>query len=132
MNKKVDEEYGSGGTQENGKIWKLRRFSRNEFWKNIGCLLTAHTFGLGGSILWEKDPKISGKKRKRSSIQSKIDFYEVCALLFQNIYYCYYLYTNHFPPSTRFVASITLGESSLEGIGQESSSPRDTRRKIND
>ena len=31
MNKKVDEENGRGGTQENGRFWKLRRFLRNEF-----------------------------------------------------------------------------------------------------
>ena len=64
MNKKVDEENGRGGTQENGQFWKLRRFSRNELWKNIGCLLSAPTFSLWGSILWEKDPKISGKNRR--------------------------------------------------------------------
>ena len=68
MNKKVGGDNGRGGTQENGQFWNLKRFSRNEFWNNIGCLLSAHTFGLGGSRLWENDPKISGKKRKRSSI----------------------------------------------------------------
>ena len=119
MNKKVDEEYGSGGTQENGKIWKLRRFSRNEFWKNIGCLLTAHTFGLGGSILWEKDPKISGKKIKRSSVRSKVDLYEVCESLFQILYYYYYFFTNTSSPSARFVAYLTIGERSLGSIVQE-------------
>ena len=51
-NYKVDEDDVRGGTQENGKFRKLRRFSRNEFWKDIGCLLSEPTFGLGGSILW--------------------------------------------------------------------------------
>ena len=56
---------------------------RNEFWNNIGFLLSAHNFGLGGLRLWEKDPKVSVKNRKRSSIQSKVDLYEVCAVLFK-------------------------------------------------
>ena len=52
MNKKVDEKNGRGRTQDNGRFRKLQRFSRNEFWKNIGCLLSAPIFGLGGSIMW--------------------------------------------------------------------------------
>ena len=48
MNKILDDEDGRLGTQENGRFWKLQRFSRNELWKNIGCLLLAPTFGLGG------------------------------------------------------------------------------------
>ena len=65
-NKKINDENGRGRTQENGQFRKLRRFSREEFWKNIGYLLSAPTFGLGGSRLWEKDKNISGQKRKRS------------------------------------------------------------------
>ena len=49
--------------EENGKVLnkgnvryrKVCRFSSNELWKNIGCLVSAHTFGLGGSRLWEKE-----------------------------------------------------------------------------
>ena len=51
INKKVDEENGRGENQENGQFWKLWRFSRNELWNNIGCLLSSPTFVLGGSIL---------------------------------------------------------------------------------
>ena len=49
---------------------KLRRFSSNEFRKNIGCLVSDPTFGLGGSRLWEKKDytKISRNNRKISSI----------------------------------------------------------------
>ena len=32
----------------NVRYQKVRRFSRNEFWKNIGFLFSAPTFGLGG------------------------------------------------------------------------------------
>ena len=109
---------GDGRTQDNGKFRKLWRFSRNELWKNIGCLLSEPIFCLGGLRLWEKDPKISGNKRKRYSIRSKVGFYEVCAFLFQIIYYYYYFCNNTSFPSSRFVAYITLGERSLEGIKQ--------------
>ena len=109
MKNKVDEDNGRGGTQENGIFWKLRRFSRNEFCKNIECLLSAHTFGLGGLILWEKYPKISGKKRKMSLIKLKVDLYEVCEFLFQILYYCYYFYTNNSFTSAIFVEYITQG-----------------------
>ena len=51
MNKKVDKANGIGGAQNNGRFWKFQRFSRNEFWKIIGCLLSAPTFDLGGSRL---------------------------------------------------------------------------------
>ena len=30
MNKKVDDNNGRGGSQENGQFWNLLRFSRNE------------------------------------------------------------------------------------------------------
>ena len=48
MNKKVDKENGRGGTQYNGKFRKLWKFSRNKFWKIIGCLMLETIFGIGG------------------------------------------------------------------------------------
>ena len=56
------------------KVWM---FSINEFWKNIGCLVSAPTFGIGGSRLLEKeeDTNLSGKNRKRLSIWIKIDLH---------------------------------------------------------
>ena len=77
MNKKVDKENGRGGTQDNGQFWKFQRFSRRGFWKNIECLLSAPTVCLGRPRLWEKDPKISGNKNKRSLIRLEVDLYEV-------------------------------------------------------
>ena len=47
-NKKMDEDNGRGGTQENGLFQKLQRFSGNNFWNNIGCLMSVPTFGLWG------------------------------------------------------------------------------------
>ena len=80
MNKKVDEENGKLLNKGNVRYRKVRRFSSNELWKNIGCLVSASTFGLGGLRLWEKEEelKLSGKKRKQRSNRAKVDLYEVC------------------------------------------------------
>ena len=88
MNKKVYEDNVRGGIQDNGLFWKIHRFPRNKFWKSIWCLLSAPTFNIGGWGMWENHKKMSGKKRKRSLIRSKVDLYEVCASLFQILYYC--------------------------------------------
>ena len=52
MNRKVEK--NNGKTLNKGNIWyrKVRRFFSNEFWNNIGCLVSAPTFGLGGLRLW--------------------------------------------------------------------------------
>ena len=67
---------------------------------------------------------------KRSSIRPKVYLYEVCASLFQIIYYCYYFYTNTYFTSAIFVASLTLEEKSLVSIGQGTSSRRETNKKM--
>ena len=54
MNIKVDEGNGKAVGMVNGRYRQVWRFSSNEFWKNIGCLISAPTFGFGGSRLWEK------------------------------------------------------------------------------
>ena len=84
MNRKVDEENGKQRVKGNVRYRKVRRFSSCEFWKNIGCLVSAPIFGLGGSRLWEKEEeqKLSGKKRKRHSIRAKVDLYEVYFLFY--------------------------------------------------
>ena len=47
---------------------------------NIGCLVSAPTFGLGRLKLWEKEDKvnISVKKKKRRSISINFVLYDVC------------------------------------------------------
>ena len=84
MNQKVNEENGKALNKGNVRYRKFRRFSSNGFWKNIGCLFSEPTFGLGGSKLWEKeeDLKLSGKKMKRLLILVKVDLYEVCRSYF--------------------------------------------------
>ena len=52
MNKKVVKDNGKALNKGNVRYLKVRRFSSNEFWNNIGCLVSDPTFGLGGSRLW--------------------------------------------------------------------------------
>ena len=37
-----------------GSINTVWRFSINEFWDNIGCIVLAPTFGIGRLSLWRK------------------------------------------------------------------------------
>ena len=47
MNQKLDKDNGKSLGIGNGRYQKVCRFSRNEFWNNIGCLVSSPTFGLG-------------------------------------------------------------------------------------
>ena len=47
MNRKLDEDNGKALNKGNVRCRKDRRFSINEFWKNIGCLVSAPAFGIG-------------------------------------------------------------------------------------
>ena len=75
MNRKVDEENEKALNKGNVRYRNVCPYSSNEFWKNIGCLVSAPTFGIGGSRLWDKEYEInlSLKKRKRRSIRIKVD-----------------------------------------------------------
>ena len=61
MNQKVDEENGKQLVKDNVRYRNVRRFSISEFLKNIGCLVSVPTFGLGGSMLWQKEEEQNQK-----------------------------------------------------------------------
>ena len=76
----------------NVRYRKVRSLFRcDEFWMNVGCIVSAPTFGLGGLRLREKeeDLKLSGRKRNRRLIWVKVDLYEVCQSYF---IYCLLFY----------------------------------------
>ena len=52
---KVDGDNGKAADMVNGRARKVRRFSGNEFCKNIGCIVSGTTFCLGGQRLWDKE-----------------------------------------------------------------------------
>ena len=64
INMKVDEDNDKSLGMVNLRYQKMCQFSSSGFWKNIGCLVSAHTFAIGGSRLQEKEDKIkkSGKR----------------------------------------------------------------------
>ena len=80
----------------NGRDRKVWQFSSNEFWKNIGCLISAPTIGLGESRLWEKEEtqKISRRKSKIHSIRIKVYLYYFCLYY---IIYCLLFYIMNIP-----------------------------------
>ena len=55
MNRMVDEDNVKAVRMMNVQYRKIWRFSRNEFWKNIGCLVSAPSLGLGGLNIWDKE-----------------------------------------------------------------------------
>ena len=91
MNIKVDEDNGKSVGMVNVRARKFWRFSSNEFWKNIDCLVSAPTFGLGGSRMWEKyeAQKIIVNKSKSHTIRVKVDLYD---FLLSYIIYCLLFY----------------------------------------
>ena len=130
---KVDEDNWKALVKGNVRYRKFRWFSRNEFWKNIGCLVSDPTFGLGGPRLWQKEEyiKISGNKRKIRSIQIMVYLYEV---FLSGIIYCllFYFKTILTPFFLAiFLVSLSLGEKSSESIGHNYLSQKSTRQKMN-
>ena len=53
-NIKVDKDHAKAMGMVNTQARKVWRFSGNEFCKNICCLVSAPTFGIGGSRIWDK------------------------------------------------------------------------------
>ena len=108
-NQKVNEENWKALNKGNIQYRKVCRFSSNEFWKNIGCLVSAPTFGLEGSRLWDKEEALNliGKKRKIRYIRVKVDLYEVCRSYFM---YCLLFYFKtiltpfSLPPDFRYLS----------------------------
>ena len=76
----MDEENDKYVGMVNERARKVWRFSSNEFWKNVGCLVLDTTFGLGGLRLCEKEEaqETSENNIKIHSIRVKVDLYEVC------------------------------------------------------
>ena len=70
INIKVDKDNGKSVGMVKGRARKFWRFSRNEFWKNIGCLVSAPNFGLGGV---EDVGEVRGSKDKQKEDEEKFN-----------------------------------------------------------
>ena len=128
--------------EENGKavgVVKVRPrrdwpFSINEFWKNIGCLISASTFGIGGSRIWDKEEshKIGEMKINRLLIMVKVNFYAFCVyhILFKVLFIILLLYWHpFFSPYLWHISH--HGETSSGGVGQNDSILKRTRNLMN-
>ena len=117
----------------NGGACEVWRFSSNAFWENISCLVSAPTFGIGGSALWDKKElqKTSVKKRKMFLIKVKFNLYEICLsyIIYCLLFYIMTILTPFF--FSIFVAYLTLGERTSESIGQKYLSWKTTRIQMN-
>ena len=117
----------------NVRYLKVRQFSSNEFWRNIGCLVSAPTLGIGGSRLWdtEEDINLSGKKRKILSICIKVNLYEVCLSgnFYCLLFYLQTLLTPFFP--ARFLVYLSPRKRISVSIVQKDTSRKRTRMHTN-
>ena len=66
---RVDKVNGRSVVMVKGKLQKVQRFLSNEFRKNIGCLVLALTFGLGGYMLWDKEEKQKTSEKKVRAVK---------------------------------------------------------------
>ena len=74
-----------------GKKWLVRPFTRKEFYKCIGCILSEVTYVKKGHKLWSEIPKYFGKKpptKFQIYVRGNTDMHKVCCDLYHN-YYCY-------------------------------------------
>ena len=125
MNIRVDKDNERAVGMEKVRDWKVLQFSRNAFWKNIGCLVLDPNFCLGRSVYQQTRRNKSLKKRKIISIRV-----EVYVLLYIYIYILYYNYTN-IHSFSGCVASITPGERSSGSIGHKDLSHKRKSNTIN-
>ena len=133
MHMKVNEDNGKATGTVNRRYQKVWRFSSNGFLMDIGFLVSAPNFGIGGSRLWDKEENIetSGNKKKRRSIQIKIDLYEVC--LSGIIYFLLFYFKTILTPFffVKFLVYLSLGERSSESIGHKDLSRNRIRQHMN-
>ena len=106
----------------------------NEFWNNIGCPISAPTFSVGVSMIWEKeeDTTMIGNKSTSLSITIKVYFYEVflSEIIYCPLFYFIAILISFFCPA-RFVVSHSLGGNNSESIGQKYLSCKSTRKQMN-
>ena len=68
---------------------KVKKFTRQEFWKCIGCILSAVTYGKKGHKLWSEVSKGFGKYANmtlRRDVSGTTNLNKVCSLFYLYIY----------------------------------------------
>ena len=76
-------------TMNGGGKWLVRPFKRQEFWKFIGCILSAVTYGKKVHKLFSDIPKAScsmAPPKLRRDVCGNTDLYKVCCYHYRHSY----------------------------------------------
>ena len=68
---------------------QVKKFTRQEFWKYIGCIISAFTYGKKGRKLWSEVPKGFGKYENlklRRYVRGTTDLFKVCCAHYRHLY----------------------------------------------
>ena len=68
---------------------QVKKFTRKEFWKCIGCILLAVAYGKKGRKLWSELTKGFGKYENltlQRDVRRTTDLYKVCCAHYRHLY----------------------------------------------
>ena len=77
-------------TLNGGGKRQVKIFTRQEFWKFIGCILSAVTYGKKGRKLWSEVSKDVGKYENqtlRRDVRGTTDLQKVCCALIRHLFF---------------------------------------------
>ena len=77
-------------TLNGGGKRQVKKFTRQEFWKCIGCILSAVTYGKKGRNLWSEVSKGVGKHDNltlRRDFRGPADLYKVCCAPIRHLFF---------------------------------------------
>ena len=78
-------------TVNGGGKRQVKKFTRQEFWKCIGCILWAVTYGKKGRNLWSEVSKDVGKhenQKLRRDVSVTTNLQKVCCALIRHFFFC--------------------------------------------
>ena len=77
-------------TLNGGGKRQVKNFTRQEFWKCIGCILSAVIYGKKGRKLWSEVSKGVGKHENptlRRDVRGTTDLHKVCCALIRHLFF---------------------------------------------
>ena len=79
-------------TLNRGGKRKVKKFTRQEFWKCIGCILSAVTYVNKGRKLWSEVSKGVGKHENltlRRDVRGTTNLHKVCCVHYRHFSLCF-------------------------------------------
>ena len=77
-------------TLNGGGKRQVKKFTRQEFWKFIGCILSSVTYGKKGRKLWSEVSKGVGKHENMTlqrDVRGTTDLQKVCCALIRHLFF---------------------------------------------